>query len=144
MSYCSSYPEQLKSIFRLLVENTSVTNFQLNNTLINEELQQSLGHSICHNNTLQHVFLHNVNLGDNGARILSQDGGVSSISSLIILSLESANIGMFGGIALGEMLQRNTTLYSLHLRRNNIGQRVDNIKNDAIRALGKGIRVNVT
>ena len=103
-------PDILRTIFQDLQRNTSVTTLSICNSVINTDLQPILRDCIYHNNSLQFVYLNNINLGDNGSFILSEN---SVIVPLNTLSLESNQIGSVGGIALGDMLQRNTTLSTL-------------------------------
>ena len=107
---------------------------------INTDLQPNLIDCIYHNNSFQFLFLNNVNIGDNGETILSENAFIVPLNTL---SLESNQIGSFGGISLGGMLQRNTTLSTLFLGRNNIGELQDNIAL-GVQVLGTCLRVNTS
>lgn len=124
-----------KRLAENIARNTQLEELYLSGHRLGPEGLQAFADCIAVNTTLKHLCVGEDSLGDGGVKVLCDGLARNPSSGLQIWDLEHKSIALVGAIALGKLLETNTTLSTLTISRNALGD-------DAIGELLAGLRAN--
>lgn len=141
--YINSCDFDLPSLVMIITNlryNTTLQCLEMDRPLTNvimkkEEIVDHLSRILLQSYSLEHISLRFLRISDFGARLLSESLPVND--SLLVLNLESNEVGIRGAEALASYLAKKTSngLQKLYLSYNSIGD-------DGARAMGEALEVN--
>ena len=114
------YQKSFNTIIEGLKQNI-IIKLTIDSCMISDEEANVLATALTDNTTLEKLYLHQNNIGDEGAKAIAQVLETNKTLKLKILGLNKNNIGDEGAKAIAQVLETNTIFDSLYLNENNIG-----------------------
>ena len=114
------YQKSFNTIIKGLKQNI-IIKLTINSCMISDEEANVLATALTDNTTLEELYLHQNNIGDEGAKAIAQVLETNKTLKLKILGINKNKIGDEGATAIAQVLETNTNFDKLYLRQNNIG-----------------------
>ncbi|KAF1317771.1 Lrr-containing protein, partial [Globisporangium splendens] len=110
-----------KRLAESIAVNTQLEELYLSGHRLGQEGLQAFADCVAVNTTLKHLCVGEDSLGDEGVKVLCDGIARNANSGLQTWDLEHKSIALAGAAAIGKLLETNTTLHTLTISRNALG-----------------------